>query len=82
MLIASVLFIAGLANAAERIHFLIPAGPGGGLDSTARAIGRALVSERLVERTSLRRWQAQHDRDLFFSFAILCQRMAAVVGIQ
>lgn len=30
------------ASAAERLHLLIPAGPGGGLDSTARAIGEAL----------------------------------------
>jgi len=30
------------AVAAERLHLLIPAGPGGGLDSTARAIGGAL----------------------------------------
>lgn len=32
----------GTAAAAERLHLLIPAGPGGGLDSTARAIGEAL----------------------------------------
>jgi putative tricarboxylic transport membrane protein len=32
------------ALAAERLHLLIPAGPGGGLDSTARAIGNALQS--------------------------------------
>lgn len=32
------------AIAAERLHLLIPAGPGGGLDSTARAIGEALRS--------------------------------------
>lgn len=32
------------AVAAERLHLLIPAGPGGGLDSTARAIGEALRS--------------------------------------
>ena len=35
---------AGGAIAAERLHLLIPAGPGGGLDSTARAIGEALRS--------------------------------------
>ncbi len=35
------------AGAAERLHLLIPAGPGGGLDSTARAIGEALRSENL-----------------------------------
>jgi putative tricarboxylic transport membrane protein len=32
----------GPVAAAERLHFLIPAGPGGGLDSTARALGAAL----------------------------------------
>jgi putative tricarboxylic transport membrane protein len=31
----------------ERLHLLIPAGPGGGLDSTARAIGSALRSEAI-----------------------------------
>jgi putative tricarboxylic transport membrane protein len=35
---------AGGPIAAERLHLLIPAGPGGGLDSTARAIGEALRS--------------------------------------
>lgn len=30
------------AVAAERLHLLIPAGPGGGLDTTARAVGNAL----------------------------------------
>lgn len=39
--------IGGIAAAAgaqdvERLHLLIPAGPGGGLDSTARAIGESL----------------------------------------
>ena len=32
------------AVAADRLHLLIPAGPGGGLDSTARALGEALMS--------------------------------------
>lgn len=36
------LLAAGAASGAERLHLLIPAGPGGGLDSTARAIGQAL----------------------------------------
>lgn len=36
----------------ERIHFLIPAGPGGGLDSTARALGKALADERLAATVS------------------------------
>ena len=35
------------AAESERLHLLIPAGPGGGLDSTARAIGNALQSETL-----------------------------------
>lgn len=38
------LLCAGSAGAAERLHLLIPAGPGGGLDSTARAFGEALRS--------------------------------------
>ncbi len=33
------------AQEAERLHLLIPAGPGGGLDSTARAMGLAVQSE-------------------------------------
>ena len=28
---------------ADRLHLLIPAGPGGGLDSTARALGESLM---------------------------------------
>ena len=35
-----------------RLHIVIPAGPGGGLDATARAIGRALVSDQEVARVS------------------------------
>ena len=42
----ALLHICGAAVAAdvtdERLHIVIPAGPGGGLDATARAIGRAL----------------------------------------
>ncbi len=34
--------VAAGSQAAERLHLLIPAGPGGGLDSTARAIGESL----------------------------------------
>lgn len=36
----------------ERLHIVIPAGPGGGLDATARAIGRALVSDAEIARVS------------------------------
>ena len=37
---------------AERMHVVIPAGPGGGLDGTAREAGRALVELGLVEQVS------------------------------
>jgi putative tricarboxylic transport membrane protein len=46
-LIACLLFSESEAMAAERLHLLIPAGPGGGLDSTARAIGEALRIEEV-----------------------------------
>lgn len=35
------------ASAAERLHLLIPAGPGGGLDATARALGATLQAENI-----------------------------------
>lgn len=41
-----------VANATERVHVVIPAGPGGGLDGTAREAGRVLVELGLVERMS------------------------------
>ena len=40
------------AGAAERLHIVIPAGPGGGLDGIAREVGRALVELDLVEQAS------------------------------
>ena len=40
------------AAVAERMHIVIPAGPGGGLDGTAREAGRALVELGLVEQVS------------------------------
>ncbi len=36
------------ANAAERVHFLIPGGAGGGWDTTARGVGEALSRSGLV----------------------------------
>jgi putative tricarboxylic transport membrane protein len=36
----------------ERIHFLIPAGPGGGWDGTARGLGDALMKSGLVSKVS------------------------------
>lgn len=40
------------ANEVEELHFLIPGGAGGGWDSTARGIGKALVDSGLVEQAS------------------------------
>lgn len=36
----------------DRLHIVIPAGPGGGLDGTAREVGRVLVELDLVEQVS------------------------------
>ena len=36
----------------DRIHFLIPAGPGGGWDGTARGVGEALIKSGLVTKVS------------------------------
>ena len=36
----------------EKVHFLIPAGPGGGWDGTARGIGEALVKSGLVNNVT------------------------------
>ncbi|MBT3427124.1 MAG: tripartite tricarboxylate transporter substrate binding protein [Gammaproteobacteria bacterium] len=44
--------IAASAEAMTKIHFLIPAGPGGGWDGTARGIGTALKESGLVESLS------------------------------
>lgn len=42
-----------ICQAAEpRLHFLIPAGPGGGWDGTARGLGEALQKSGLVKRVS------------------------------
>jgi putative tricarboxylic transport membrane protein len=40
------------SSPAKQLHFLIPAGPGGGLDSTARAIGETLLKAGVTERVS------------------------------
>ena len=50
----SALLVGQLAGAEilPRTHFLIPAGPGGGWDGTARGIGEALVKSGLVEDVS------------------------------
>lgn len=36
----------------KEVHFLIPAGPGGGWDGTARGVGRALKMANLVEKVT------------------------------
>ncbi len=44
---------AGAADARlDRVHFLIPAGPGGGLDNTGRAFGKAMVDTGVVAQAS------------------------------
>lgn len=42
----------GVASAAERVHFLIPGGAGGGWDTTARAVGEALARSAIIEGAS------------------------------
>lgn len=40
------------AETLEKIHFLIPAGPGGGWDGTARGVGEALIKSGLIQDVS------------------------------
>lgn len=46
------LLLCGLAGASEEIHFLIPAGSGGGWDATARSVGDALTRSGIIEVAS------------------------------
>ena len=50
--LSALTILAGLSAAAEAIHVVIPAGPGGGLDGTARESGRVLKDLGLVESVS------------------------------
>ncbi len=53
--LAAVLFLlitAAAATAADRVHFLIPGGAGGGWDTTARGVGEALSRAGLIEVAS------------------------------
>ena len=43
----------GLAQAAQRLHFLIPAGVGGGWDQTARAVAETMTRARLIDSATL-----------------------------
>ncbi len=36
----------------DEVHFLIPAGPGGGWDGTARGVGEAMLKSGLVSNVS------------------------------
>lgn len=47
-----ILLVAAGPLCAERIHFLIPGGAGGGWDSTARGVGEALARSGLIEAAS------------------------------
>ncbi len=44
--------VASIANGADDLHIVIPAGPGGGLDGTAREVGRVLVELDLDRQVS------------------------------
>ena len=52
LLIAASLAGGATLGFAERLHFIIPAGPGGGLDATARALGNALIDSNLHDAVS------------------------------
>lgn len=40
------------AESLDKVHFLIPAGPGGGWDGTARGVGEAMLKSGTVEQVS------------------------------
>lgn len=52
ILAASALFITASSNAVADVHFLIPGGPGGGWDTTARSVGEAMMKSGLDNRAS------------------------------
>ena len=49
------LAVLSLPLAAERLHLIIPAGPGGGLDATARALGHTLTESQLLQASAFNR---------------------------
>ena len=51
-IVAALTLAGALATSAEAVHVVIPAGPGGGLDGTARESGRVLKDLALVESVS------------------------------
>ncbi|MEM6640188.1 MAG: tripartite tricarboxylate transporter substrate-binding protein [Pseudomonadota bacterium] len=44
--------MAPFSTAAERVHFLVPGGAGGGWDTTARAVGETLAREGIIDGAS------------------------------
>ncbi len=48
LLVAAMVCFSSDAEIMTKTHFLIPAGPGGGWDGTARGVGEALVKSNLV----------------------------------
>ena len=51
-LLVIALILSSAHASAERLHLIIPAGPGGGLDATARALGSALVASEIESNVS------------------------------
>lgn len=52
VVLAYALLLLSASAGADRLHLVIPAGPGGGLDSTARAIGHVLMDDNRMARVS------------------------------
>lgn len=52
VLVLSVCPIIASADVLPEVHFLIPAGPGGGWDGTARGVGEAMTRSGLIEDVS------------------------------
>ncbi len=50
--VLGLLLSGAMASAAERVHFLVPGGAGGGWDTTARGVGEALSRSGLIEVAS------------------------------
>ena len=47
----------------DKIHFLIPAGAGGGWDGTARGVGEALTKSKLIKRASYQNMSGGSGRE-------------------
>ena len=49
------------ASAAANLKMMIPANPGGGWDSTGRALGKALTEGKIADRSEDTRLNSSHD---------------------